>query len=81
MLQIDPVASCLQYGMECFEGLKAYRTSAGGISLFRPDMNAARMARSMRRLAMPELDQKVGILACTINHDKVVDAQVCAYAR
>lgn len=63
MLQIDPVASCLQYGMECFEGLKAYRTREGGVALFRPAMNAARLGRSMKRLAMPELDEK-GFVDC-----------------
>ena len=36
-----------------FEGMKAYTTEDGHIVIFRPDLNAARMADSARRLEMP----------------------------
>jgi len=42
-----------QYGMGCFEGLKAYPQPDGTLKLFRPDRNAARMRRSMEGLMMP----------------------------
>ena len=42
-----------QYGMGCFEGLKAYPQADGTLSVFRPEENAKRMARSMEGLAMP----------------------------
>lgn len=46
-------AGVLQYAQTCFEGLKAYTTEKGEIVVFRPDLNAARMADSCRRLEMP----------------------------
>ena len=45
-----------QYGMGCFEGLKAFPQKNGGLALFRPDENSRRMARSMEGLAMPPVD-------------------------
>ena len=46
-------AGVLQYAQTCFEGMKAYTTEDGKIVCFRPDLNAARMAESCRRLKMP----------------------------
>lgn len=54
-LQLDPAASVLHYGQEIFEGMKAYRHADGSVWTFRPDRNAARLQRSARRLALPEL--------------------------
>ncbi|MGH8962247.1 MAG: branched-chain amino acid aminotransferase [Jatrophihabitantaceae bacterium] len=54
-LALDPATMSLHYGQEIFEGLKAYRQPDGSIATFRPDANAARFARSARRLAMAEL--------------------------
>ena len=51
------------YGIECFEGMKAYKDKAGKIRLFRPDMNMARLLRSCRRLTLPAFD-KVQLLEC-----------------
>ncbi len=68
-LSIDPTASCLHYGIEAFEGMKAYaseKVGAGGVPdvhLFRPNLNMARLNTSMVRLALPPLD-KVGFLEC-----------------
>lgn len=42
-----------QYGMGCFEGLKALPQKDGSLSIFRPDQNALRMNRSMAGLQMP----------------------------
>ena len=50
---ISECAGVLQYAQTCFEGLKAYTTEDGHIVCFRPDLNAARMADSCRRLEMP----------------------------
>ena len=30
-------ASCLHYGQECFEGMKAFRQKSGRIAIFRPE--------------------------------------------
>ena len=46
-------ACVLQYAQTCFEGMKAYTAEDGRIVCFRPDLNAARMADSCRRLRMP----------------------------
>jgi branched-chain amino acid aminotransferase len=54
-IQLDPAAAVLHYAQEIFEGLKAYRHADGSIWAFRPEANAERMARSARRLALPEL--------------------------
>lgn len=54
-ISLDPSAAVLHYGQEIFEGMKAYRHEDGSIWSFRPDANAARMQRSARRLALPEL--------------------------
>lgn len=50
---ISECAGVLQYSQSCFEGLKAYTTEEGHIVIFRPDMNAARMKDSCKRLEMP----------------------------
>ncbi len=42
-----------QYGMGCFEGVKAFPQKDGSIKLFRPNENAKRMAKSMDGLMMP----------------------------
>lgn len=56
---LHPGAAVFHYAQEIFEGLKAYRHADGSVWLFRPWMNARRFARSARRLALPELDEKV----------------------
>ena len=35
-LPIDPASPCLHYGVQCFEGMKAYRDEKGSVRLFRP---------------------------------------------
>ncbi len=54
-IALDPAAAVLHYAQEIFEGLKAYRHADGSIWTFRPEANAARMQRSARRMALPEL--------------------------
>jgi len=50
---LNECAGVLQYAQTCFEGLKAYTTENGDIVVFRPDLNAQRMADSCRRMEMP----------------------------
>ena len=52
-ITMNECAGVLQYAQTCFEGMKAYTTEDGRIVCFRPDLNAARMADSCRRLKMP----------------------------
>jgi branched-chain amino acid aminotransferase len=52
-----------QYGLSCFEGLKALPQKDGGLSLFRPDQNAARFFRSMKGLYMPPFPEDLFVKA------------------
>ena len=48
---LNECACVFQYAT-CFEGLKAYTTQEGRIVMFRPDLNAKRMADTAKRLEM-----------------------------
>ena len=48
-------STCLHYGQESFEGLKAFRGKDGKVRVFRPEENAARMQHTSRGILMPEL--------------------------
>ena len=65
MITMSECAGVLQYAQTCFEGMKAYTAEDGRIVCFRPDLNAARMAKSCERLKMPVYPE-----------DKFVDAVV-----
>jgi branched-chain amino acid aminotransferase len=65
-LTVDPASVVLHYAQEVFEGLKAYRQPDGGVALFRPDRNAARMVRSCARLALPALPEEAFVAACEL---------------
>lgn len=52
-LSLMPTASCLHYATECFEGLKVFRGHDGGLRVFRPDRNCARMNMSAGRISLP----------------------------
>jgi branched-chain amino acid aminotransferase len=54
-LSLSPAAMVFHYAQAVFEGLKAYRLDDGGVGVFRPDANAARLNRSAARLAIPAL--------------------------
>ncbi len=54
-ISLDPAACVFHYGVEIFEGMKAYRTADGRNLLFRPDANGNRMNNSAKRLCMPTL--------------------------
>lgn len=56
-LALDPAAAVLHYAQMMFEGLKAYKTPAGKILLFRPDMNAKRTNRTNERMCIPQMDE------------------------
>ena len=46
----------LHYGIQSFEGLKAYKNEKGEVRLFRPWCNALRLKRSSTRLTLPDFD-------------------------
>ena len=53
-----------QYGLACFEGLKAIPQKNGGLAIFRINQNAARFARSMKGLLMPPFPEDLFVKAC-----------------
>lgn len=57
-------AACLHYGLEIFEGLKAFRGVDGKVRLFRPEENAKRMISSAERLCLPMPSVEMFVEAC-----------------
>ena len=51
-ISIAPSMSALHYGQAVFEGMKAYKDTAGGVWLFQPDENFNRINRSSERLSI-----------------------------
>ena len=57
-------ASCLHYGTELFEGLKAFRGVDGKVRLFRVEDNARRLQSSAERLCLPVPPLEMIVEAC-----------------
>ena len=62
-LNIHMAATCLHYGQEAFEGLKAYRGKDGKIRIFRPEANAQRLQSTCNGILMPELPTETFLAA------------------
>ncbi len=56
-ISIHMGATCLHYGQQSFEGLKAYRGKDDRIRLFRYDENAKRMMNSAKGIMLAEVPQ------------------------
>ena len=56
--------TCLHYGLEAFEGLKAFRGVDGKVRIFRMDANARRMQSSARKLCLPVPTVEMFTKAC-----------------
>ena len=54
-IKLHMASTCLHYGQEAFEGLKAYRGKDGKVRVFRMDENAARLQSTCRGILMPEV--------------------------
>jgi len=59
IINIHMAATCLHYGQEAFEGMKAYRGSDGQIRLFRWEENAKRMQKSAQGVLMAEVPSEL----------------------
>lgn len=57
-------ASCLHYGLELFEGLKAFRGVDGKVRLFRVEDNARRLRSSAERLCLPVPTMEMIVEGC-----------------
>lgn len=58
-IDMHMAATCLHYGQEAFEGLKAFRGKDGKIRIFRMRENALRLQSSCRGILMKELPLEV----------------------
>lgn len=54
-IKLHMAATCLHYGQEAFEGLKAFRCPDGKIRAFRVKDNAERLQSTCRGIMMPEM--------------------------
>ncbi len=58
-ISFSPALTPFHYGQAIFEGFKAHRIPNGGVALFRPRENFARLNRSAVRIAMPEIPESL----------------------
>ena len=72
-LHLHVSATCLQYGQEAFEGLKAFRGIDGKIRIFRWRENARRMARSAEGLYMKPVPEELFGKAIRLALEKNID--------
>jgi len=58
-LTLSPLALCLHYGQTVFEGMKAFVTEDGHINVFRMNKHYDRFTKSLQRMCMPQVPQKL----------------------
>ena len=58
-INIHMAATCLHYGQDAFEGLKAFRGKDGKIRIFRLEANAERLQSSCDGIMMPRLSTEL----------------------
>ncbi|KAK0516565.1 hypothetical protein JMJ35_001168 [Cladonia borealis] len=63
-LRIHGMAPGLNYGQQVFEGIKSFRTPDNQIAIFRPSMNADRMAHSSSFVSVPPIPQSHFLKCC-----------------
>ena len=64
-IKMHIAATCLHYGQEAFEGLKAFRCPDGKVRIFRMDANAERLQNTSRGIMMPEVPTELFEEMCT----------------
>ena len=72
-MSIHVAATGLQYGQECFEGLKAFRGVDGKARIFRMKENAKRMHRSAEGLLMTPVPTEIFCEAVLLALEKNID--------
>jgi len=63
-VNIHMASSCLHYGQEAFEGMKAFRGKDGKIRLFRPEENGKRLGLSAKGVMMQPVPVDLFVEAC-----------------
>lgn len=72
-INIHMAATCLHYGQEAFEGMKAFRGKDGRVRLFRADENAKRMRRSCEGIMMAPMPEDLFLEAIRLVVKKNID--------
>lgn len=72
-ISLHVAATGLQYGQECFEGLKAFRGADGKVRIFRMEENAKRMQRSAEGLLMTSVPTDIFCKAVVLALQKNID--------
>lgn len=72
-LNIHMAATCLHYGQEAFEGMKAFRGKDGRVRLFRAVENARRMNRSCEGIMMAPIPEELFLEAIDLVVKKNID--------
>ncbi len=84
-LPLHPATHVLHYASTCFEGMKAFRTDAGKINIFRLDDHIKRMQNSARGLYLPvpDTEQLKAMIVDLLDkyRDEVPDFPGVAYIR
>ncbi|KAF2740524.1 branched-chain amino acid aminotransferase II [Polyplosphaeria fusca] len=65
-LRIHGMAPGLNYGQQCYEGMKAFRAPDNRISIFRPNKNAERMQHSASFISIPEVPTEHFLDCCSL---------------
>ncbi|GCA62119.1 branched-chain amino acid aminotransferase II [Kipferlia bialata] len=81
-MSIHPASTCLHYGLEIFEGLKAYYGDDDKIRLFRPLKNAQRFADSASRLDLPAIvpEELVELIKAVVKVDEKFIPKAAAHS-
>ena len=63
-IPVHVASACLNYGLQAFEGLKAFRGVDGKVRLFRPHAHFNRMSAGARKLCLPMVSEQLFIDSC-----------------
>lgn len=58
-IAMTPAILSIHYGQSIFEGMKAYKTPSGDITIFRVQRHWQRMNRSLERMCMPTISEEL----------------------
>ena len=64
-LSVHPGSMFIHYGQAIFEGLKAFKTEDGRVTIFRPKAHIQRLNNSAKRICIPQVDEEFLLQALT----------------
>src|SRR6185369_3136740 len=60
-MMMSPAILALHYGQSVFEGMKAFKTKEGKVTIFRPQRHHQRFNKSLERMCMPAISEELFI--------------------